>query len=173
MPRKTIEQRFWEKVDKNGLIHPELGTPCWKWKACKIKGYGSIGELAHRVSWKIHNGSIPDSMKVLHRCDNPECTNPDHLFLGSQFDNVHDMIKKGRQKYKPAQGASHGSKTKPESIRRGTSHVSRKLTAEEVVEIRFFHKNLGVSQVRLSQMFEVHRETIRNIVNRQTWKQLK
>lgn len=80
---------------------------CWEWlglKACH--GYGTMVGIdnilmrAHRISFLIYNGSIPDGMNVLHSCDNPPCTNPKHLFLGTQKDNIMDMIQKGRSKFR-------------------------------------------------------------------------
>lgn len=91
---------FWSKVEKLGE------NECWKWKAYKNRqGYGRMGIAAsqcvnaHRVSWLIHNGSIPKGMFVCHKCDNPECTNPNHLFLGTRQDNTNDMMIKKRGKH--------------------------------------------------------------------------
>jgi hypothetical protein len=79
---------------------------CWDWKTPLMRnGYTKIqtGRMkiigGHRVSWIIHKGEIPEGLFVLHKCDNPKCTNPDHLFLGTHTDNVRDMIKKGRSKF--------------------------------------------------------------------------
>lgn len=97
--RKPIAERFWPKVDVRG--HEE----CWEWTASrKERGYGVFsrpghnnGALkAHRVSWELANGPIPDGLCVLHRCDNPPCVNPAHLFLGTIADNNRDMSLKGR-----------------------------------------------------------------------------
>lgn len=100
--RKSMEEKFWPKVDKDGpIVRPELGK-CWKWLCCTTdKGYGITNVdrhniIASRASWIIHHGSIPDGMFVLHKCDNPPCTNPDHLFLGTRGDNFRDALQKGR-----------------------------------------------------------------------------
>lgn len=86
----TLEERFLDKVNKTDA--------CWMWVGARNKrGYGNIqGVLAHRISWELYNGPIPDGLLVCHRCDTPGCVNPDHLFLGTHQDNSRDMIAKGR-----------------------------------------------------------------------------
>jgi hypothetical protein len=78
---------------------------CWEWQGylnesgygfTRIGGRGGKAWLAHRLSWEIHNGQIPDGLHVLHKCDNPKCVNPNHLFLGTNLDNILDRVKKGR-----------------------------------------------------------------------------
>ena len=104
---RTLEQKFWEKVDRRG---PD---DCWPWSASTDKnGYGQIGmtrthrrTLAHRLSWTIANGPIPNGLSVLHRCDNPGCVNPGHLFVGTPFQNTRDCIEKGRFQM----GETHGN----------------------------------------------------------------
>ena len=99
-------KRFWDKVNKDGPLpdqdkYPGLGF-CWEWTACiTIDGYGSFNfegqsQLAHRISWLITFGVYPEEY-VLHRCDNRLCVRPDHLFLGTNADNIQDMVNKGRQ----------------------------------------------------------------------------
>src|SRR5690348_9276473 len=94
----TLVDRFWEKVNQ---------TPsCWLWTASQIKGYGqfhlsrvggkNLTVYAHRFAWEQTNGPIPDNLYVLHRCDTPLCVRPDHLFLGSQAENLADARQKGR-----------------------------------------------------------------------------
>ena len=104
-----IEQRFWEKVDKNGPIHPVLKTRCWLWTAYKDDdGYGTFRirkttEIftkettlqSHRVAWALSHGKLP-SLFILHHCDNPSCIRPDHLFKGNAKDNMQDCLQKNR-----------------------------------------------------------------------------
>ncbi len=121
--------RFWARVDKEGPIHPVLKTRCWMWKAKDKGDYGHIkvrGLLtaAHRYSWFIHRGPIPDELHVLHHCDNPSCTNPDHLFVGTQADNVADMDSKDRRVRVGVTGDRNGAYTHPESRPRGDRHGS-------------------------------------------------
>lgn len=90
------QERFWSKVQK--------GEGCWEWQGRRFPfGYGAFyleGQWngAHRASWRVHFGEIPDGLWVLHRCDNPPCVRPDHLFLGTHLDNVRDMCRKGRKR---------------------------------------------------------------------------
>jgi hypothetical protein len=108
---RPLADRFWKKVDtKNGKTPthmPHIGH-CWEWKAsCHRTGYGKIGVgsltdhthrwvFAHRASWFINNGEWPN-LHVLHKCDNPKCVRPEHLFLGTDLDNTRDMIDKRRR----------------------------------------------------------------------------
>lgn len=95
--RIPVEDRFWRKVRKT--------EGCWLWTgAITGFGYGVLGRggegagnvLAHRLSWELHNGAVPPNLFVLHRCDNPLCVRPDHLFLGTKQDNALDCVRKGR-----------------------------------------------------------------------------
>jgi hypothetical protein len=100
---RPFEERFREKVDSSA--GPDA---CWPWTAAihgrRNSKYGSFSisptniQQAHRVAWELAKGPIPDDMNVLHSCDNGLCCNPKHLFLGSQADNVHDMVAKGRNR---------------------------------------------------------------------------
>lgn len=100
LEKKMIDQktkdRFFEKVI------PEPNSGCWLWiGAWHGDGYGivkirQVNFRTHRVSWELHNGPIPDGLCVLHKCDTPCCVNPNHLFLGTQPDNVQDCLNKNR-----------------------------------------------------------------------------
>lgn len=89
--------RFWQKVKKT--------DNCWIWTSSKTNSgyglfsrglYGTKKVYAHRLSWEIHNGSLPGKLFVCHKCDNPPCINPEHLFLGTNSDNIRDCFAKGR-----------------------------------------------------------------------------
>lgn len=93
-PPRPLSERFWERVDKSG--------ECWVYTGyTNPKGYGVVGlesgnKFAHRVAWELTNGLIPDGLWVLHRCDNPPCVRPEHLWLGDNTDNQRDSVRKGR-----------------------------------------------------------------------------
>lgn len=126
---------------------------CWPWQGSRnTYGYGRISEgkrgscvalMAHRLSWEIHRGAIPDGMNVLHSCDNPPCVNPGHLFLGSQADNVADMVAKGRQQ----RGAKHAHSklTDAEAVVMRTAYLAGTTTAE--LAARFGRTKTGVTYV--------------------------
>lgn len=153
--------RFWSKVDKRKQ------RECWPWKAaCHRDGYGWFRpvpganmELAHRVSWKINRGAIPKGLYVLHKCDNPCCVNPKHLFLGTQLDNMRDMLSKGRS------GPRGGVK--------GEDSSSSKVTANQVRDIRKIYARGNVSYEALGRRYDVAGVTIGQIVRRDTWKCVK
>lgn len=140
--------RFWSKVEKNGPL-PDQQNPhysglekCWTWKVGFFdSGYGSfwldgIDRLAHRVSFVIAHGSHPSKGSACHKCDNPACVNPSHLFDGDHQDNVDDKVRKGRQPTgeasgprkhpeRMARGDKNGSRLYPERLRRGDNHPLR------------------------------------------------
>lgn len=101
VPWRNTEERFWASVNRGGE------NDCWIWTgAARPTGYGICRwrqrpDGAHRVSWEMANGrAVPDGMYVLHRCDNPQCVNPRHLFVGTHSDNMRDMLAKGRGRWR-------------------------------------------------------------------------
>lgn len=90
-------ENFWSKVEKIPF------HSCWEWIAAQKDGYGRFGSsgYAHRYSYELHKGKIPQGLFVCHHCDNPSCVNPDHLFLGTNEDNVRDMFQKNRNSPPP------------------------------------------------------------------------
>lgn len=145
---ESIRVRFWSKVSK--------GSSCWVWTASRMDKlpYGRVcavkGKpvLAHRLSYAINRGEIPEGMHVLHSCDNPSCVNPDHLFLGTNEDNVSDKVAKNRQ-----------------SRMLGEAHPMAKLTDEDVRRI-FTSKAKGVT---LALTYNVSPNAICRIRKRKTW----
>ena len=161
MISKTLEERFWEKVKVRG---PD---ECWEWIGAKIpSGYGTIrghGKVlkAHRVAWELHYGSIPKGkgwhgICVLHSCDNRGCVNPAHLFLGTQADNIHDMMQKGRDIN--ARGEANGG--------------GGKLTEPDVCGIRYL-LDAGYLQREIAEIYKVNQITISNIKTGRSWGWLK
>jgi hypothetical protein len=148
--RQKLEDRF-----KN-FVMPEPNSGCWLWMGGENRqGYGQIGNgngkdvRAHRVSWEIHYGPIPDGLDVLHKCDNPPCVNPQHLFLGTPQDNMDDCCKKKRQAY-------------------GSRNFKAKLADADVIKIRQdtrFAKEIAIS-------FGVSTNTIDSIRENRTWKHI-
>ncbi len=154
--------------------HPEwcgYQTECWIWEGnTNPNGYGLMTgyhkvRLAHRLSWiKHHKRDIPDGMGVLHHCDVPPCVRPDHLFLGTQRDNVRDMIEKGR-----AYQGHHPWSYKPKPTIRGTRHPKAVLNEDSVREIRARYRSGGVSERGLAAEYGVGRQTITRVLKRTSW----
>lgn len=154
--QKTLEERFWEKVDKSGSVprHMRHLGICWNWTAGKMPfGYGTfaIGTperkqnvRAHRYSYELSHGAVPKGLCVLHHCDNPACVRPSHLFVGTQSDNRSDCSKKGR-------------------------NPSHKLTPDEVREIRLQRLN-GSTQQAIAGRFQVSHIVIGHIVRGESYK---
>ena len=164
-------KRFWSKVDKAFYC---LGA-CWEWKDAKVRGYGQfrIGNtkyLAHRVAYSLVVGKIPDDMCVLHRCDNPCCVNPSHLWIGTPADNARDRDEKGRTGRTP--GDLNGTHTMPEKTARGAKQGAAKLTAANVLEIRERYAAGGCSHRGLASEYGVSKTNITYIVRRKSWRHI-
>jgi HNH endonuclease len=154
-----VEERFWKHVDRSG--------DCWLWTgAKKHNGYGVFGsDRAHRVSWVLHNGPIPDGLFVLHNCDvrylsgditYRRCINPAHLWLGSQGENIRDCWAKGRHRL---------------TAGRGERHRSAKLTEQQVIEYRQAY-GAGVPIATIARGASVGPCNIWFIVHGRTWKHI-
>jgi len=145
--------RFWSKVDKSG--------DCWEWTAYKNKGgYGCVcvdgkQQKAHRVSYILHHGSIPNGLHVLHRCDNPKCVNPKHLFLGTHADNMADKARKGRARIPGKKGTDNGTS---------------KLMDADIINIRAIYKHTRATQSKLADIYSVSQTIISDIVNLKSWR---
>lgn len=159
MFKEKYVNRFWERVKKT--------DNCWIWNASTdSSGYGHMkfcGEFkkSHRISWEIHNGPIPPKILVCHKCDNPPCVRPDHLFLGTNKDNKEDCVKKNR----------HYKGGLPPHVP-GEKHGASILTEKQVLEIRKKYTGKYGNSIALAKEFGVDRTNIRRIVKRLTWKHI-
>ncbi len=170
-----LRERFFENV----LIVP-YDKGCWLWTGGKSEiGYGMFCQgkrgthiRAHRASWIIHQGFIPDNLLVCHHCDVRNCVNPDHLFLGTKLDNAQDALKKGRL---GAQVETIKRLWGTDSFRKkwtGQNHPRSKLTTEQVLQIRKMYKPNICSTGMIASQFGISQSTVHLIVTRQTWKHL-
>ena len=145
---------FWDQVDV--AMDPKK---CWEWTGTLFRnGYGracvdrkSVG--AHRRSWELLNGPIPDGMYVCHSCDNRKCVRPGHLFLGTPAENMQDMVDKGR------------------SLSGSRNHNS-KLTETEVVEIRERYAAGGITQAELARQYGVVEGCIWNVIHNRVFREV-
>lgn len=133
MPKRNLEDRFWEKVDRRGPddCWPWLGHRSGDWYGRVYSNGKQIG--AHRVSYLIHNGELPKGAFICHTCDNPGCVNPKHLYAGTPATNVKDMDQRGRRVTNTVRGEDHPlAKLTPEKVRaiRASKLPARKIAAE-------------------------------------------
>lgn len=170
--------RFWAKVDKAGPIPahlPELG-PCWIWTASRThKNYGNFGTggsgriaPAHRVSWFLEHGDLPDDRFVCHRCDNPSCVRPTHLFLGTHIENMADRTAKRRGRRPNLKPSYKKPKPPLKGLPRGENNHAARLTADLVVQLRL-DSQAGMTVSNLSRKYGLARSTLRAAINRETW----
>jgi len=164
-----INPRVFARLRRRAAVTP---NGCWEWcGALHTTGYGWTADpdlrrpnYAHRVMFKAARGPIPAGLWVLHRCDNRRCINPDHFFLGTRGDNSADMVAKGRQ----YRGARHWTRTHPERVMRGETHVMAVLSASDVDEIRRRRK-AGEALRSLADEFGVSDRTISRIARGTRW----
>lgn len=180
---RTAASRFWEKVKKT--------DGCWLWLGAKNPdGYGSfnIGNhhtSAHRIAYVLCVGYIPLGVSALHNCDNRACVCPSHLFLGTQQDNVSDMMTKGRGNKaagdrnasrlypeKRPRGNKHPFRLHPELHARGERSANAKLKEGQVIEIRHSWEARELSQHGLARKYGVTLATVNSIVLGKTWRHL-
>jgi len=152
---RPLTERFWEKVGKT--------KTCWLWLAATTPaGYGKIYvdsqtgvDMAHRVSYMEAHGAIPNGLFVCHECDNPACVRPDHLFLGTQADNLADMTRKGRRR---------------NGYPRGEKNGNAKLSIDQVAGIRN-RLAAGEKQASIAADYAIHQSTVSKIHLKKSWTQ--
>lgn len=158
----SLHQRFEQQYV------PEPNSGCWLWLGHVPTKYGtmSVGGKsvrAHRLSFEMHKGPIPDGLYVCHTCDVPTCVNPDHLFLGTHLENMQDMARKGRN-LKNNSLAAPGKVTRP----KGERHSQAKVSQRDIEAIRARHA-AGERQADLAKTFGLHRTQVCRIVNNKSW----
>ncbi len=162
---RSLSERFWGKVNKT--------ETCWLWTAkMSPSGYGytSLGKKnirAHRASFEMAYGKIPDGLLVCHKCDNPACVRPDHLFLGTSADNSADMVAKGRV----SKGQKHSKVMKTTTNRGENCHLS-KLAEKDVLDIRARCKPGQRNMTEVAKEYGLTRTTVQTIVYRKSWKHI-
>lgn len=158
----TDEERFFNFVNKNGKQINYVNDKCWEWTGdIRENGYGRFwlnnkSVPAHRYSYELYFGKVPTDLFVLHRCDNPKCVNPNHLFLGTIKDNIQDMITKGRS---PNQ--------------KGENNPAAKLTENDVLKIREIYATGEYLQKEIAKMFNMPLSSINQVIRGKRWKHLR
>jgi hypothetical protein len=163
----TVEERFWRYVRKT--------DSCWLWTgALNHKGYGMLSvnnskAAAHRLSWEMANGPIPNGLFACHNCpsgDNPRCVNPAHLFLGTQDDNMKDASRKGRIRATRCRGDRQWQNLHPERRMRGEANGRARLSEEQVRAIRADARK----QADIAAAFGVSKSLVAQIRRREIWR---
>lgn len=154
---------FWRHVQK--------GAGCWEWAGTRRPdGYGvffiaGVGQgRAHRIAWELTNGPIPEGLYVCHKCDNPPCVRPDHLYIGDQKRNIGDAVARGRT---PRGKAHHLSKID----QNGERNRNAKLTAPQVLAIRRLYLS-GVSKHDIAPLYGIHPNSVNRLVSGRRWAHL-
>lgn len=156
--RRPFEERF------QNAITPEPMSGCWLWtRFVNPGGYGTIRlngprVLAHRASWTVAHGPIPDGMVVCHKCDTPSCVNPDHLYVGTQRQNMDDCSRRGRT----------GPQRAPASYRGCNGRGNAKLDASQVVAMRKMRAD-GVRVVEIAERTGVTPGHVYKVTNSRFW----
>lgn len=154
----TLDARFWSKI-----VMGETPDDCWAWTgATTAFGYGVLGVggrkagnvRAHRHSWALHFGPVPDGLWVLHRCDNPPCCNPRHLFLGTQTNNMRDAVQKGRHSGPPRHtGQANRSAKLDEDDVRAIRALAAQRVNQDIIAAAFGVTQALVSEIHLRKIW--------------------
>jgi len=175
MGRAPIVDKYSPIMDRlhlKSVLVPMCGCRVW-FGASVPAGYGVIAHngkqtYTHRVAWELAHGEIPPGMLVMHRCDTPACINVDHLQLGTPLDNMHDMLRKGRHKYKAHFGDDNPQRKYPGLVS-GEKNGHAKLLRSEVELIRSLYTT-GETQKALAKRFGVSQGAVSAYVLRKTYK---
>jgi hypothetical protein len=166
--------------DIDNIKQRSIQTPtgCWEWNGARTSaGYGEISRggkvrYVHRLSWEIHRSPIPKGQHVLHRCDNPPCWNPDHLFLGTNQDNTDDKIAKGRMRHGHLYGDQHPARTHPETfLKYGEDHWAARITVTIARQVRADWAGGTMRKVDIARKFNINRGTVHHIIAGKNWKE--
>jgi len=178
-----VRERFWGKVIKSG------SEDCWPWTAALTHdGYGRFGwggttHISHRIAFRMEVGEIPEGLCACHSCDNRKCCNPNHIWLGTHWDNVLDKMAKGRYKEgakkrgpewiaNRPRGDDHPFRKNPRLPCFGEGVNTAKLDSSDVIKIRKFYATGKYGMKSLAMRFGVSAWNIKYIVDGKTWKHL-
>jgi hypothetical protein len=159
--RGQVVHKLEDRLSRMVIVNPT--TDCHEWQGAKFNGYGrlTVGSrvdgsrhqtTAHRASYVLHHGEVPEGHEICHKCDNPSCINPAHLFAGTRQDNVEDREAKGR-----------GNQNKGSKVR------TSKLVEADIVQIKILRSN-GESMRSIARIFKVHHKVIMEIIKGTAWK---